>query len=138
MPTFDVIGVVVADMAETLEFYRQLGLAIPAAADAEDHVEVEVADGFRLMFDTIELVERFTTYDPPAGGRGVGFAFRCRTPAEVDELHAAITAMGHESKQAPFDAFWGQRYATLLDPNGNPVDLYAPLPSEPPSRDPEG
>jgi hypothetical protein len=25
------------------------------------------------------------------------------------------------------DAFWGQRYATVLDPDGNPVDLFAPL-----------
>ena len=34
---------------------------------------------------------------------------------------------GHRSHLAPFDAFWGQRYATLLDPDGNPVDLFAPL-----------
>ena len=29
----------------------------------------------------------------------------------------------------PFDAFWGQRYATVHDPDGNPVDLFAPLPA---------
>jgi uncharacterized glyoxalase superfamily protein PhnB len=135
MPSFDAVGVIVADMAEALAFYRQLGLAIPEAANSEDHVEVKVAAGFRLMFDTIEVIERFTTYHPPAGGRGVGFAFRCSSPEEVDELYSTITAMGYESKQAPFDAFWGQRYATLLDPNGNPVDLYAPIPAETPSID---
>ncbi|MFL6036949.1 MAG: glyoxalase, partial [Gaiellaceae bacterium] len=27
----------------------------------------------------------------------------------------------------PFDAFWGQRYATVVDPDGNAVDLFAPL-----------
>jgi uncharacterized glyoxalase superfamily protein PhnB len=30
---------------------------------------------------------------------------------------------------APWDAFWGQRYATVLDPDGNSVDLFAALPS---------
>ncbi|MGB5655838.1 MAG: glyoxalase, partial [Acidimicrobiia bacterium] len=29
--------------------------------------------------------------------------------------------------RAPFDAFWGQRYATVLDPDGNGVDLFAPI-----------
>lgn len=28
----------------------------------------------------------------------------------------------------PSDAFWGQRYATVHDPDGNPIDLFAPLP----------
>ena len=26
---------------------------------------------------------------------------------------------------APWDAFWGQRYATVVDPNGVWVDIYA-------------
>ena len=26
----------------------------------------------------------------------------------------------------PWDAFWGQRYAVLHDPDGHQVDLYAP------------
>lgn len=135
MPSFDVVGIVVADMAETLAFYRHLGLSIPESDDSEGHVEVEITDGFTLMFDTIEIVEQFSTYDPPAGGRGVGFAFRCDSPAEVDELYESITSTGYKAKHAPFDAFWGQRYATLLDPNGNPVDLYAPLPPASPSAD---
>ena len=25
----------------------------------------------------------------------------------------------------PFDAFWGQRYAQVKDPDGNPVDIFA-------------
>ncbi|MCZ6462364.1 MAG: glyoxalase, partial [Actinobacteria bacterium] len=29
------------------------------------------------------------------------------------------------------DAFWGQRYATVLDPDGNAIDLFAPLTEEP-------
>jgi uncharacterized glyoxalase superfamily protein PhnB len=27
----------------------------------------------------------------------------------------------------PWDAFWGQRYAAVGDPDGNLIDLFAPL-----------
>ena len=127
MATFDAIGMAVHDMAATLAFYRLAGLDIPAGADSEGHVDVDLEGGFRLMFDTVEVIESFTTYEPPAGGRDVGFAFRCDSPAAVDATFRAVTAAGHRVKKEPFDAFWGQRYATVLDPNGNPVDFYAPL-----------
>ncbi len=126
MATFGAIGVVAKDMASTLARYRLLGLAIPEEADAQDHIEVQVVDGFQIVFDTVEVVERSTTYQLPSGGRGVGFAFRCANPAEVDGLFKKIGESGYETKQSPFDAFWGLRYATVLDPNCIPVSLYTP------------
>ena len=45
MPTLDAFGMVVADMAATLRFYRLIGLDIPSTADDEQHVEVELASG---------------------------------------------------------------------------------------------
>ncbi|MFO7548060.1 MAG: VOC family protein [Acidimicrobiia bacterium] len=127
MPALDALGLVVADMPATLAFYRRLGLEIPAGADAEEHVEVAVAGGLRLMFDTVELVRSFSEWEPASGGHRVALAFLCVSPAEVDATHDALVADGHRSHLAPFDAFWGQRYATVLDPDGNPVDLFAPL-----------
>ncbi|MEZ4523259.1 MAG: VOC family protein [Thermomicrobiales bacterium] len=127
MATFDAIGIVATDMAKTLAFYRLLGLEFPEGAESEGHVEAELAGGFRVMFDTIEVVESFSSYEPPAGGRAVGFAFRCASPSDVDATFAAVTAAGYEAKKEPFDAFWDQRYASVLDPDGNPVDLYAAL-----------
>ena len=35
---------------------------------------------------------------------------------------------GHVGHLDPWDAVWGQRYATLHDPDGNSVDLFAALP----------
>jgi uncharacterized glyoxalase superfamily protein PhnB len=124
---FDAIGMVVADMANTLAFYRMLGLDIPAAADAEGHVEATLPGGIRLMWDTIELVKSFSSWEPPSGGHRVGLAFLCEDPATVDAKHEELVAAGHRSHLAPFDAFWGQRYATVLDPDGNPLDLFATL-----------
>jgi uncharacterized glyoxalase superfamily protein PhnB len=47
--------------------------------------------------------------------------------ADVDNAFTAVTEGGAAMKEPPFDAPWGQRYATVYDPDQNPVDLYAPL-----------
>jgi len=52
---------------------------------------------------------------------------RLGSPAEVDEAYAALTAAGAEGHLEPWDAFWGMRYAMVHDPDGNGVDLFAPL-----------
>ncbi len=128
MPSLDAFGMVVSDMAATLDFYRLVGLEIPRSADDEQHVDVELAGGVRLMFDTVELTTSIAPWEAPTGGHRIGLAVRCSTPAEVDTTHAALIAAGHRSHLEPFDAFWGQRYATVFDPDGTPVDLYADNP----------
>ena len=127
MPRLDAFGIVVDDMPAALAFYRLVGLDIPIGADTEGHVEVVLDGGVRLMFDSIEVIESFSEWEPPSGGRRIGRAFGCDSPAEVDAVHALVVTAGHTSRTEPFDAFWGQRYATVLDPDGNPVDLYAAL-----------
>lgn len=123
----DVIGIVVADMAKALDFYRLLGLEIPAEADSEPHVEVVVGGGLRLAFDTEAVIASFHEgWQPPAGGGRVNLAFAVDGPASVDALHAAIVEAGYASELAPFDAFWGQRYAVVHDPDGTGIDLFAP------------
>ncbi|WP_348637923.1 VOC family protein [Actinomadura madurae] len=56
-------------------------------------------------------------------------AFQAASPADVDAVYAEMTAAGYTGAKEPWDAFWGMRYATVLDPDGNGVDLYAPLPA---------
>jgi len=128
MPSLDAFGLIVSDMSATLAFYRLLGLDIPSSSDSEDHVDVELAGGVRLMFDSAELAASIGEWSPPSGGHRMSLAFRCSSPEEVDSVHANVVAAGHRSHLEPFDAFWGQRYATVLDPDGTPVDLYAQNP----------
>ncbi len=47
--------------------------------------------------------------------------------AEVDEAWQDLTAAGYRGHLQPWDAFWGMRYAVVLDPDGRPVDLFATL-----------
>ena len=126
-PRLDLVGIIVQDMAASLAFYRRLGFDIPPEADSEGHVEA-MAAGLRIAWDTVEVVESFDPdWTRPVGGHKVGIAFLCDSAAEVDEVHAGLIADGYQSYKQPWDAFWGQRYAVIRDPDGNPVDLFAPL-----------
>ncbi|WBB76831.1 VOC family protein [Micromonospora sp. WMMD1128] len=125
---FDLVGTVVTDMARTLDFYRRMGLPVPAGAETEPHVEITLPNGVRLAWDTVETIRSFHPgFTPPTGSPRMSLAFRCADPAEVDRRYAELTAAGHHGELPPWDAFWGQRYAVLHDPDGNGVDLFAPL-----------
>jgi uncharacterized glyoxalase superfamily protein PhnB len=125
----DAIGLVVADMGRTLAFYRRLGIEIPPEADSESHAEVTLPGGLRLMWDTEASVRSFDPgWTAPGGSPRTGLAFLCDDTAEVDAVYAELTGAGYDGQREPWDAFWGQRYATVGDPDGNPVDLFAPLP----------
>ncbi len=127
-PRYAALGIVVSDMARALAFYRRLGLDIPAEADEAPHAEADLPGGTRLMWDTEETIRSFdSSWQPPSGGHRVGLAFQCDSAAEVDATYASLTGEGHVGHLEPFDAPWGMRYATLHDPDGNAVDLFAPL-----------
>ena len=124
----DAIGLVVADMARSLAFYRALGLDIPAAADSETHVEVALSGSLRLMFDTAEEVRSMdAAWSPAKGGPPISLAFLCDSPEDVDRLYSELVQAGFNGHLEPWDAPWGQRYATIRDPDGNGVDLFARL-----------
>lgn len=128
--SLSLIELVVADMAATLAFYRRLGLDIPADADGQPHVDVEVTGGLRLAFDTRDTIRSFDPgWEEPRGGHRAALAFACASPAAVDAAYAELTGAGYAGHLAPWNAFWGMRYAVVHDPDGTPVDLFATLPS---------
>ena len=125
----DAIGLVVADMAASLAFYRRLGLDIPPDADGAPHVEVALPGGLRLLWDTEDTIRSFVPdWKAGNGASRTSLAFRLPDPAAVDAAYAELTAAGYHGEHPPWDAFWGQRYAVLHDPDGLPVDLFTPLP----------
>ncbi|GHS89439.1 hypothetical protein AGMMS50218_15730 [Actinomycetota bacterium] len=131
-PQLALIGVVVADMARSLAFYRALGLDVPAEADTTPHAEATLPSGLRIAWDTVETVRSFDPgWTAPTGSHHVALAFDCGSPAAVDTTYAELVAAGHDGHLPPWDAFWGQRYAVVHDPDGNAVDLFAALPVTP-------
>jgi uncharacterized glyoxalase superfamily protein PhnB len=129
-PSPTALGFVATDLPRTLAFYRALGLDIPADADDAPHVEVVIDGGFTLMFDPPATIQSFDPdWTAPTGGPGTALAFDCGSPSAVDDTFASMVAAGFDGHKEPWDAFWGQRYATLRDPDGNGVDLFAALPA---------
>jgi len=126
VPSLDAIGIVSKDLAASIRFYGLLGVEFPAPDG--DHLEATLPNGLRLMLDTLTLIKELDKEWTEPKGHRMGLAFRCADPAEVDAVHAKVTAAGYASKTAPWDAFWGQRYAQVVDPDGNVVDLFAALP----------
>ena len=120
------IGIVVQDMTAALRFYRILGLDIPAAADSESHVEI-TANGYRIAWDTVEMMRGIVSDWVQPTGHRISIAYHCDSPTEVDALYQRITSAGYKGRKEPWDAFWGQRYAMVLDPDGSNVELFAPL-----------
>ena len=113
-------------MARSISFYRLLDLDVPETPD-EPHVDTFLPNGVRFMLDTEETVRSFRPDWTRATGNQVGIALECGSPGEVDEIYRRVTGAGFHGEKEPWDAFWGQRYAQLQDPDGVPVDLYASL-----------
>lgn len=125
MPELNGVGIVVSDMARSIRFYRLLGLDVPETPD-EGHVDAFLPNGVRFMLDTEDVVRSFRPDWTRETGNQLGLALECGSPAEVDDVYARVIAAGFRGEKEPWDAFWGQRHAQLQDPDGVPVDLYAP------------
>ncbi|MGH3675678.1 MAG: VOC family protein [Mycobacterium sp.] len=124
--TSTVVEIVAKDLARSLDFYRLLGLAVPDPDGP--HVEVELPGGNRLAFDTEEIIAGMHSgWTPPTSAGRVALAFGVGDPSDVDALFERLTAAGHSGTLKPFDAPWGQRYATVTDPDGTSIDLFAAL-----------
>ncbi|ADV67846.1 VOC family protein [Deinococcus maricopensis] len=135
MLTLNYVAMIARDLERALAFYRDLGLPIPEGAhlneqgEPEAHVEVRV-NGLRVAWESETLARLVNPHwVAPTGNARLSVAFDAGTPLGVDEVCAHMRARGHTVQAPPYDAFWGQRYATLQDPDGNAVDIFAALPT---------
>jgi len=131
MPELNAIGIVVSDVGRSIAFYRLLGVDFPE--EGEGHIEATLPSGTRFMLDEESVVTSFRPDWTRETGNQLALAFECSSPAEVDELWSRAKDAGFEADKEPWDAFWGQRYAQLRDPDGVPVDLFAWLPDARPA-----
>ncbi|MDQ2986833.1 MAG: VOC family protein [Armatimonadota bacterium] len=124
MIRLDMIGIVCSDLEASVTFYRNLGLDF---ADPDGpYVEASTAGGIRVSLNDAKMIKDITG-DIESVGHSISMAFLCDGPGHVDRLFEDLMGKGYKSKLEPFDAFWGQRYATVLDPDGHAVDLFAPI-----------
>ncbi len=126
-PILDAVGVTATDMGASVGFYRALGFDFPAVSAKDRHVEALVESGrVRLMIDAASLATDLIG-EPPRPGNVSAFALLFDSPAAVDGAARAAEAAGGTVLRQPWDAFWGQRYCTVADPDGYRIDLFARL-----------
>ena len=135
-PRLDQINIVSGNLDASLAFYRRLGVEIaddgvwrtPSGihhVGAGDH-----AAGSTMQFDIdstafARLWNRgWQGLEELRGRVVVGFKLPSRTA--VDAVYADLTGAGCSGLQAPYDAFWGSRYAVIEDPDGVAVGLMSP------------
>ena len=124
----DQINIVAGDMRKSADFYRRLGIDIEEPGADAFHVGGEAAGGFAVDLDTAKFAQ---VWNAAWKGRAdlvgrvvIGFAVETRD--DVDKTFKEMTAAGYKGLAAPWDAFWGSRYAMLEDPNGIAVGIMSP------------
>lgn len=132
---FSQVNVVVADMDATVAFYRLVGLDVPDAPEwppgsGARHTEIGRADGCHIAFDNTEMSRIWgaspgSPAPPPGTTVVIGLAVENRDA--VDDRCAAAEAAGYGVARPPYDAFWGARYAIVVDPDGHHVGLMSPV-----------
>jgi uncharacterized glyoxalase superfamily protein PhnB len=137
-PVLDQINLVVRDMAAMTEFYRRLGLELaPTPPEWERHHRTaETPAGLDLDFDSQAFAAQWNA-GWNAAKTGVVIGFRVTTRDAVDQIYTDLSRAGYAAQQAPYDAFWGARYAIVSDPDGNAVGIMSPIDPEQATSPPE-
>lgn len=63
----------------------------------------------------------------PGGTGGAALLDVLDEREQVDVLYRDLVDRGGSSGQPPIDAFWGSRYAVVVDPDGNRIGLKSPV-----------
>jgi len=122
----DALGIVSKDIEKSIKFYEILGVNLKETG-GPDHYEGTTSSGVRIMLDSIALTKKLNPNWREPIGCGVVLCFKQDSPENVDSAFLSITAAGFKGVKEPWDAFWGQRYSSVEDPDGNQIDIFALL-----------
>jgi predicted lactoylglutathione lyase len=100
VPELNALGIAVADMARSIQFYRLVGLDVPETP-GEGHVDAFLPNGVRLMLDSEEVIRSFMPEWARENGNQISIALECASPAEVDDVYARVTSAGFEGEKEP-------------------------------------
>ncbi len=123
--SLNAIGIACKNIEKSIRFYENFGMTFKKFG--EDHFEASTNTGLRIMLDSYELMRKINPNWIEPKNSGITLCFLQESPAKVDELFQALTQQGFRSEKEPWDAFWGQRYSSVKDPDGNQVDIFAAL-----------
>ena len=103
------VTLTVQDMAQSVAFYRKIGLTLARGGHHARFTTFQAGQGF------INLIHA----SPPSGSWG-RVILRVQ---DVDALHDRLLAAGLKPDSPPRDAAWGERYFHLKDPDGHELSF---------------
>ncbi|HRN69672.1 MAG TPA: VOC family protein [Candidatus Woesebacteria bacterium] len=120
------VAVTAKNLKKTVKFYSLLGFQFSEFTEDEQHVETIANGDAKLMVDSTTMIKDILGEEPKPGNHS-SFAVQYDSPEEVNEVARKIKEAGFTLVKEPWNAFWGQRYCVVQDPDGYMVDLYAYL-----------
>lgn len=133
MSEFGQINLLVRDMDATVAFYRLLELEFRDAFEWPDgtgaqHIDDIRADDAYMAFDNPPMARIWAgAFEPERAGGNVVIGLMVASRDDVDRLVEKARNAGHPISREPYDAFFGSRYAVVIDPDGNQVGLKSPI-----------
>lgn len=121
----EAIGIAAKEIEETIKFYNLFDVEFKEFG--EGHFEGVSSNGVRLMVDSVELMKKINPEWSYENRSNIILCHKSDTPLGVDTIYNKIVEAGFEKIKEPWDAFWGQRYASVRDPDGNQIDIFAEL-----------
>jgi catechol 2,3-dioxygenase-like lactoylglutathione lyase family enzyme len=122
------IGLIVSDMELALDFYRQLGVNVPAA-NGKTHIEIKM--GALTFFLDSNPTRWDAAYESPTPQKPKSYTsvleFYLETQQAVDQKYAELDQLGYQGIRAPYDTGFGMRFALICDPDGNTILLSGDL-----------
>eukprot|EP00127_Corallochytrium_limacisporum_P005005 Clim_evm1s197 gene=Clim_evmTU1s197 len=109
------------DMPRSVRFYESLGFKIKLGGPNSPFTSYWAGDSTYLNIANQKDKPNWT-------GRIIIYV------ADVDQIYQQCLDSGLKPEFAPSDAFWGERYFHIHDPDGNELSFAKPLP---PERTPE-
>jgi uncharacterized glyoxalase superfamily protein PhnB len=121
------IEITSSNLRTTAAFYELLGFAFRPFTDEEKHIVGTPPEGdAKLLIDDRAMMAEVMGHAPTTPNHSI-LALEFDSPAEVDTVVEKMRTAGAKIYKEPWDAFWGQRYAVLGDPDGYAVDVFAKL-----------
>jgi uncharacterized glyoxalase superfamily protein PhnB len=134
------LGLVVQDMGKSLEFYRQLGLAIPDGSEDKTHVEIKMGSGLTFFLDSNParwdpwVVKRDESGQMAESNNYPSvLEFYLQTQDAVETKYAELTRLGYQGFRAPYATSFGMCFAMVKDPDDNTILLSGDLNAKAPT-----
>lgn len=124
------VNVIARDFDTTIDAYRAVGLDILDAVEWPPgtgalHTKATPDDGALIEFDNLAMARLWAPeWADPAG---TVLSLHLPSADDVDTRYADAVAAGWTSRQSPYLAFWGARYAIVADPDGNLFGFMGPI-----------